>query len=155
MEFKETNQLDSFYKEQVRLLWNQEYPFIICQKSTEDFEKYLSSLKDKNHILILKENKLLGWYCDFRREGERWFAMILDKKIQGIGIGKKIIEKVKRKHKELNGWVIVEENYLKENNEVYKSPFGFYKKLGFVIFEDKKLDSSILKAVKIQLKSEK
>ncbi|WGH74169.1 GNAT family N-acetyltransferase [Tenacibaculum tangerinum] len=153
MKFKETKQLNSSYKEQIRLLWNREYPSIIRHKKAKDFEEYLSKLKDKNHLLILEEENVLGWYCDFIRQEERWFVMILGTKIQGKGIGKKIIESIKNRYKELNGWVVVDESYLKDNNEIYKSPIDFYKKQGFTIFENEKLDSSIINVVKIQLKS--
>ncbi|MFT7900822.1 GNAT family N-acetyltransferase [Tenacibaculum ascidiaceicola] len=153
MEFKEVSKLSPLYKEQVRLLWNREYPHVIEQKSIEDFNQYLESLKNKNHLLVIENNRVLGWCCDFIREDECWFAMILDKEIQGKRIGRRLIEKLKKRHKKLNGWVVIGESYLKENKETYKSPIGFYKKLGFTVFEKEKLDSSILNAVKIQLKS--
>ncbi|XRE42856.1 hypothetical protein ACIVBQ_001060 [Tenacibaculum discolor] len=153
MEFKVTNKLSTFYKEQVRLLWNREYPYVIKQKSIEDFNQYLGSLKNKNHLLVIENSRVLGWCCDFIREGECWFAMILDTEIQGKGIGRNLIQKLKKRHNKLNGWVVIGENYLKENNQTYKSPIGFYKKLGFTVFEKEKLNSSILNAVKIQLKS--
>ena len=153
MEFKEVNKLSPLFKEQVRLLWNREYPYVIAQKSNKDFNEYLESLKNKNHLLVLEKNRVLGWCCDFIREGECWFAMILDTEIQGKGIGKRLIEKLKKRHNKLNGWVVIEESYVKENEQPYKPPIGFYKKLGFTVFEKEKLDSSILNAVKIQLKS--
>ncbi|WP_299135915.1 GNAT family N-acetyltransferase [uncultured Tenacibaculum sp.] len=154
MIYKETHALSEFEKEAVRLLWNNEYPKIIQQKSKAEFDEYLSQLKNKKHILILKENEVLGWYCDFIRNNELWFAMIIDAKMQGFGEGRKLIQKAKKRNKELNGWVVIENSYLKQNKKEYKSPIEFYKKLGFKIFLNKKLESNEMNAIKIQWKSE-
>ena len=87
-------------------------------------ENYISQLK----YTPLQEEKIKGWYFDFNRDSEKWFAMILDASIQGQGFGRQILNQAKEKESELNGWVIDHNNDLKANGEYYKSPIGFYLK---------------------------
>ena len=91
MIYKETDVLSESEKEAIRILWNSEYPHVIQHKNKEHFEEYLSQLKNKKHTLIIKNNEVLGWYCDFIRKNELWFAMIIDAKLQGFGEGRQSI----------------------------------------------------------------
>lgn len=154
MIYKETDVLSESEKEAIRILWNNEYPQVIQHKNKEHFEEYLSQLKNTKHTLVIKNNEVLGWYCDFIRKNELWFAMIIDAKLQCLGEGRKLIQRAKSRNKELNGWVVIESNYLKQNKEEYKSPIKFYKKLGFTLFFNEKLESNKMNAIKIQWKSE-
>lgn len=139
--------------ESLKELWNAEYPSCIQHDSISEFNNYLGTLDKANHILIKDSNTIIGWFADFEREKERWFLMILSQKSQGKGIGRKLISMIKQDHSILNGWVVTNNNYKKIDGTLYKSPVGFYKKLGFTFCEDITLDSSGLKAIKIQLKS--
>ncbi|WP_299835413.1 GNAT family N-acetyltransferase [uncultured Tenacibaculum sp.] len=152
MHFFKTNSLNLSQKEALKNLWNAEYPKIIQHKTIDDFDRYLNSLSEVNHTLVLENNNILGWFACFLRDKEQWFLMILNHKYQGKGIGKQLIEKAKQEYTILNGWVVCDNDYKKVDGTTYKSPVGFYKKLGFTFFEDITLDASGLKAIKIQLK---
>ena len=152
MEFIEVTTLQYNEIQSLRELWNAEYPSCIQYNSINEFNNYLSTLDKANHILIKDNNTIIGWFADFEREKERWFLMILSQKSQGKGIGSKLISMVKQKYSILNRWVVTNNDYKKTDGTLYKSPVGFYKKLGFTFFEDITLNSSELKAIKIQLK---
>lgn len=150
MTFLETNTLNYKQKETLRKLWNKEYPKNINHNNTDTFDNYINSLTNTNHVLVINNNVIMGWYADFEREDERWFLMILDHTIQGKGIGTKLLQKAKEKQSSLNGWVVISNTYLKADDTMYQSPLAFYKKLGFTIFENIILNSGNIKAIKIQ-----
>ena len=132
-------------------LWNNEYPVNLNYPSLEKFDKYLSGLEDVTHTFILDENiKIFGWYFDFIREEEKWFGLILDSAIHGKGYGAKMMERAMARNTELNGWVIENDDYLLKNGAKYKSPLGFYEKLGFSKIEGVKLKTSSFEAVKMK-----
>ncbi|SNR14600.1 GNAT family N-acetyltransferase [Tenacibaculum jejuense] len=153
MEFIKVSTLHYNEIQSLKELWNAEYPECIRYNTTNEFNNYLDSLIKVNHVLVKENNTIVGWYADFEREEERWFLMILNQKTQGKGIGKHLISNAKQNHSILNGWVVTNNDYKKSDGTLYKSPIGFYKKLGFTFFEDITLNSSGLKAIKIQLKS--
>ncbi len=124
---KRCTALNALQRASVFFLWNSEYPARLNYASQDELENYLTSLKDQHHILLVGEgDKVLGWYFDFIREEERWFAMILDAAIQGKGYGGELLDLAKQENKVLNGWVIDHENDLKANGEPYGSPLQFY-----------------------------
>ncbi|MEM9052477.1 MAG: GNAT family N-acetyltransferase [Bacteroidota bacterium] len=134
-------------------LWNNEYPVNLNYPSLENFDHYLSSLEDVTHTFILDENiKIYGWYFDFIREEEKWFGLILDSAIHGKGYGAKMMERAMVKNKELNGWVIEKDDYLLKSGKKYKSPLGFYEKLGFSKIPEEKLNTPNFEAVRINWK---
>ena len=138
-------------RKQIMELWNNEYPESLRYHSLQEFEDYLSNLTDQFHILILsEEGQILGWYFDFIRENERWFAAIIDSSIQGKGFGADLIGKAMEKRILLNGWVIDSKDYLKSNGQSYESPLGFYRKMGFTVKSDIRLNTEKISAVKIQ-----
>ncbi len=131
-------------------LWNQEYPKSLNYATMEEFDYYLAGLENLHHVLVKDEqNCILGWYIDFKRENEVWFAMILDASIHKKRIGSSLIEKAKKSNKTLNGWVIDRAEYLKSDGSIYKSPLGFYLKNDFKIFKKARLESPNISAVKI------
>ncbi len=84
MIIKEYNILSHNQKEQVIKLWNSEYPEKLQLKDINAFDNYLSNLEDINHSLIINEyDEILGWFVDFIRDSERWFAMIINDSTQG------------------------------------------------------------------------
>jgi len=146
-----TKILTSSQKQDLFELWNKEYPRNLKYENIKDFEDYLMPLKDLNNILLLDENeKIKGWYFDFLRENERWFAVILDSNIQGQNFGTQILNLSKVENTELNGWVIKSETYLKDNGEPYNSPIEFYRKNGFKILEETKLETDNISAIKVK-----
>ncbi len=131
-------------------LWNNEYPEKLQYKTTSEFDKYLDDLTEQSHILLIDElQKVRGWYFDFCRDNERWFAIILDSKIQGKGEGTKILKHAKEKEDCLSGWVIDHNRDKKANGEMYTSPLTFYLKNGFEQLPEVRLELGKLSAVKI------
>ena len=115
MEYIFTKILNKTQKEQLRILWNREYPVNIAHHNLQDFESYLEDLSDQRHILIADHYKMVkGWYFDFLREHERWFAMIIDTEIQRKGYGSSLLKEAKKNNVELNGWVVNASDYKKE-----------------------------------------
>jgi len=150
LDFTKTKDLDLKEKKQIFDLWNKEYPRNLEYENFQQFEDYLKELKDQNHILVLDKNeRIIGWYFDFIREDERWFAAILKSEFHGHKIGTALIELAKKDRSRLNGWVITSNEYLKSNGTAYRSPLGFYLKNGFIIHEEMRLETDKISAIKI------
>ncbi len=147
------SQLSNTDKQQVLNLWNNEYPEKLAYKNTEAFQEYLNRLSEQNHYLLKDEiGNLQGWAFTFKRSDEKWFAIIISEQLQGKGIGRKILNHLKEKESELNGWVIDHHNDKKLNGNLYKSPVGFYQKNGFEIISAIRLELETIAAVKIRWK---
>ena len=153
MQFIKTLKLSKSQKQEICDLWNNEYPEKLNYRNLADFENYLKNLSIQSHIIMVdKDQNIKGWYFDFIRENEKWFAIILDSKFQGKGLGKKMLNLVKEKESELNGWVIDHSNDKKQNGEIYESPLSFYLKNGFEILVKNRLENEKISAVKIKWK---
>nr|WP_299383089.1 GNAT family N-acetyltransferase [Allomuricauda sp.] len=151
MEFITRSSLSVSEKMQVLDLWNNEYPEKLGYSSIEAFDKYLDTLTNVSHLLLIDpDKKIKGWYFDFDRDNEKWFALILDSKMQGKGIGTKILERAKQKENELNGWVIDHDRDKKNNGAPYNSPLNFYLKNGFEKMAAHRLESDHISAIKIR-----
>jgi GNAT superfamily N-acetyltransferase len=154
MKIVEKEVLSDEEKEVLKELWNNEYPARLHLKTIEDFELYLNGLSNTKHYLLFDDSdKIIGWTFTFLREEEDWFAIILNSNIQGKGNGSLLINEIKKKKKSLNGWVIDQENEIKQNNELYKSPMPFYIKQGFTILADTRIENEKMSAVKINWRS--
>jgi GNAT superfamily N-acetyltransferase len=146
-----TNTLSPEQKSAIINLWNNEYPENIAYSDPVDFDNYLAALGNPRHTLILTEDhKIIGWFVDFTREEEKWFAMIVDSSYQGKGLGSQLLTKAKEQNDELNGWATDHNNYKKRNGGVYKNPIEFYIKNGFSILSKTRLELEKLSAVKIK-----
>ena len=151
MEFLKCTRLSKKEKEAILTLWNNEYPEKLNYTSLSDFEDYLQNLSHQSHILLLDENKnIKGWYFDFMREKEKWFALILDSRVKGIGLRTEMLNLAKSKELVLNAWVIDHDTDRKKSGEVYKSPLNFYLKQGFKKLPDQRLELEKISAVKIK-----
>lgn len=112
-------------------LWNNEYPKELSHPNLSEFDQYLQGLSDLNHILLSDENEnVRGWLIYFIRNNEQCFAMLIDSSLQGQGWGSKLLSLAKECNSELNGWVINNNNELKQNGESYKSPVSFIERTG-------------------------
>lgn len=150
MDIIKTEKLTENRKLQILTLWNNEYPEKLNYKSLAAFESYLENLVDPSHLLIIDTDKnLKGWYIDFIREEEKWFAIIIDSTLHGKGYGTRLLTLAKEKERELNGWVIDRNEGKKRNGDVYKSPLAFYLKNGFQRIPEIRLELEVLSAVKI------
>ncbi|MET3540556.1 GNAT superfamily N-acetyltransferase [Pontibacter aydingkolensis] len=137
--------------EEIYKLWNNEYPADLCYTNPLAFENYLKGLGNQHHFLLVDgEDTVKGWFVDFMREGEKWFTMILGSGTQGKGYGSELLNRAKLLSPEINGWVIDHNNDKKRNGEIYSSPIAFYKKQGFEIVADTRLELDIISAAKIR-----
>jgi len=149
--FIEKSELSELDKVQTCQLWNNEYPEKLTFSSHDDFEEYLTKLSALSHILMLDNSgNIRGWYFDFIRENKKWFVVILDSNIHGLGYGTTILNEAKKKESELNGWVIDHNTDRKRNGEIYKSPLGFYMQNGFIKLSECRMELDVISAVRIK-----
>ena len=100
---------------QVHRLWNQEYPVQLQHAGPADLGTYLNGLTDQHHLLLMTNTGMIaGWAFTFHRDGGKWFAIILDKSIHGMGYGSLLLDKLKQAEPVLWGWVIDHETDKKE-----------------------------------------
>nr|WP_290861271.1 GNAT family N-acetyltransferase [Flavobacterium sp.] len=92
----------------------------------------------------------MGWGIIFVRDSEQWFALLIDSRFQGMGLGTFLLNELKKTQPELNGWVIDHENDLKQNGKPYLSPLAFYKKNNFEVLGNFRIENEKLSAVKIK-----
>jgi GNAT superfamily N-acetyltransferase len=150
MKIVEVKVLSEEQKEVLRELWNNEYPLRLHLKTIADFDLYLNGLSNIKHYLLLDDSDIIvGWTFTFLRDNENWFAIILNSKEQGKGNGSVLINEIKKHNKSLNGWVIDQDNEVKQNKEFYKSPMVFYIKNGFAICKEIRIENEKMSAVKI------
>ena len=116
-----------------------------------EFDDYLNKRGSQKHFLLLdSSDEIVGWALIFDRENARWFAIIVDGKIQGQGFGVKLIDALKAAENQLFGWVIDHNDSKKSNGEQYRSPLGFYKKIGFRVIENERIEKEGISGVKIE-----
>lgn len=151
MHITSTTTLTPTQKEAIHLLWNAVYPQILNHPSLEHLENYLSGLENPTHLLIVdKSGNVHGWLSHFIREKETWFAMLIASKLQGQGWGSKLLKQAQANEPVLNGWVVREDTYKKQDGTIYSSPFGFYRKHGFQLLPDHRAEFGELSVVKMK-----
>jgi GNAT superfamily N-acetyltransferase len=151
MNITETTDLSYDQKEQILSLWNNEYPVQLGYANITELDKYLDDLSDKHHYLLTGDTSgINGWAFEFVREGEKWFAIIVSSELQGQGFGTKLLDALKNRNAQLNGWVTDHNKYIKRNGGAYQSPMDFYLRNGFEIKADTRLETTKLSAVQIQ-----
>lgn len=151
MKITKTDALSEDRKQSIVRLWNAEYPARLRHADTASFDEYLSKLGAPAHYLLIDDaRELKGWLAAFVRDGEKWFAMIIDTSEQKKGYGSSLLSEVKQHETEINGWVMDLEEDAKANGETYRSPLGFYLKNDFEILRDVRLENEKMKAVKIR-----
>lgn len=137
-------------KETVCQLWNAEYPEKLAYNSISEFENYLNKLSDVTHYLLQDElDEIQGWAITFTRENEKWFAIIVNSKIQNKGFGTQLLNHLKTIESKLSGWVIDHNNDSKLNGATYVSPLPFYLKNRFTVCNEIRIESEKISAVKI------
>ena len=142
--------LTDLQKESVYNLWNNEYPRNLRYKTISEFEEYLNDLSEKKHYLLIDEHEIIAaWAITFKRNNEKWFAIIINNAIHGKGYGTAILNEIKTDEQHLVGWVIDHEKDLKVNGDKYRSPLAFYIKNHFHILPDNRMESATISAVKI------
>ena len=148
MEIIKTKSLTTKQFQQINCLWNEEYPL----KLKDRFGLLLDGVNNYSHYLIEdKDKNILAWAVDFEKDNEIRFSIIVDKNYQGKGLGVQLIKKLKNDLEEFYGWVIDHNDDKKSNGENYESPLSFYIKQGFEVLHNKRIETDLLKAVKIKL----
>ena len=151
MSILETDTLNENQKQQLSGLWNSVYPENVAYHSLSAFEEYLAGLESVRHLLLVDPDlKIHGWAFSFNRKGERWFAILLDEAIQGKGLGRLLMDKLKVNEQHLCGWVVEHDDYKKLDGSPYQSPLGFYMNNGFKVCDDEKFTSDQLNTIKIK-----
>jgi ribosomal protein S18 acetylase RimI-like enzyme len=151
MTIVEQDSISEAQKARIVEMWNAEYPASLMHSDVASFDEYLDKLGEKKHFLLFDEtSEIVGWVMIFLRDDAKWFAVIIDEKIQGKGFGVKLIDAIKQAEKRLFGWVIETDDCEKSNGEKYRSPLGFYKKIGFRIHENEKIEKQNIPGVKIE-----
>lgn len=151
MTINKKKQLTQEEKEKIREIWNNEYPVSITHPTLESFENYLSSLQKTIHYLVFENEHICGWGITFDRENERWFALIVNRKFQGQGVGSELLKQMKEQEPILNGWVVIQNDSPRLDGTNYPLPLDFYLKNGFQKTEQI-LESEIFKTLKITWK---
>ena len=145
-----TTELTTTQKTGILQLWNNEFPEKLKHEALSDFDNYLKELSGQEHYLLLTETgEIKGWTFTFIREGEKWFALLLDKSIHGLGYGSRLLNRLKEKEEKLSGWVIDQETNQKQNGDYYISPLKFYLRNGFTVYPEIRLENDKMSAVKI------
>lgn len=137
-------------KESAYNLWNDEYPQNLQYKNISEFDAYLNELLEKKYYLLITEQEIVvAWAATFKRDNEKWFAIIINSAIHGKGYGTLILNEIKKEEQQLMGWVIDHEQDLKANGNKYRSPLTFYTKNNFNILPSSRIESEKISAVKI------
>lgn len=137
-------------KEFVFQLWNDEYPSKLSYQFISEFDTYLNNLSDVHHYLLYDELEMIqGWAITFVRDNEKWFAIIINSKIQKKGFGTQLLNHLKSMELQLSGWVIDHNNDLRLDGTSYISPLNFYLKSDFSICDNVRINSEKISAVKI------
>lgn len=135
---------------QLMQLWNREYPEQLGHKDISTFRSYLDGLTNATHYLLADDQEhVKAWAFTFTRNGDRWFAIILDRVVQGKGYGSFLLDQIKAKEQSLYGWVTDQGRYTRQDATPYPSPVAFYIKNGFRICDGDRLETEQLSAVKI------
>lgn len=134
---------------QINLLWNEEFPSSLNNR----FGILLKDASWFTHYIINDEREQIkAWSVIFEKDGEVRFSIIVDSRFQKQGLGKALIEKLKDEHGIFYGWVIDNLTSRKRNNALYLSPLKFYLQMGFEVLTNERIDSDMLRAVKIKRK---
>lgn len=151
MKITKSENLSETQKQSIIRLWNAEYPAQIQHSGIDSFDEYLSTKGNLQHYLLMdEEENMKGWLATFMRDGEKWFALLVDSLEQKKGYGTRLLNKVKEFENEINGWAIDQNKDVKANGETYLSPIGFYLKNDFEVLNEIRLETKMLSAVKIK-----
>ncbi len=136
--------------ESLKDLWNAEFPVAMAHAQRSGLHAYLSGLGNVKHWLLCDDmGTIHGWAYSFDRDGGRWFAMLLRRTVQGRGHGPTLLDQLCAGERQLQGWVIDHPNEVKEDDDPYRSPLGFYQKCGFVVDAGSRLELAQVSAVRI------
>ncbi len=149
MKFELKHRLTKADKIGILRLWNAEYPVQLVHENLLSLESYLGSLHAAEHALVKDGQKnVMGWLVRFHREQDIWFAIIISRQNQGMGIGTQLMDLLPR-DEQVYGWVVTDKNQLLFDGQSYRSPVEFYLKMDFHIEEDVTLFKYGIKSTRI------
>ena len=64
------------------LLWNNEHPISFHFDRWENLKNYFNAYDDLHHTLYMNGNSIEGWWCDFNRDNQRWFTILVSSSFQ-------------------------------------------------------------------------
>lgn len=133
--------------QQINVLWNQEYPKNLINR----FSILLGDATNYQHFLLENEaQQVLGWAVLFDKENETRFSIIVGEASKRMGLGSRLMDALKQACPCFYGWVIDHDNDIKSDDSIYRSPLTFYLKHDFEVLSDQRLDTPIIKAVKVK-----
>ena len=150
MNIIEATDLTNIQKQAIYRLWNAEYPALLAYTSLAEFDVYLAELSAQRHYLLIDGSAIRGWLFLFDRDGQRWFAIIIDSSIHGQGFGTRLLDLAKSVSRSLHGWATDHNRNIKLDGTSYKSPINFYLQNNFAIQPALRLDTEKISAVKIE-----
>jgi predicted GNAT family N-acyltransferase len=137
--------------QQIDVLWNQEYPKNLINR----FSILLTDAANYRHFIIENDaREIVAWAVLFDKENETRFSIIVTEASKGKGLGGQLMDVLKQVCPCFYGWVIDHENDLKNDGSIYRSPITFYLKHGFEVLSEQRLDTPIIKAVKVKWSAE-
>ncbi|MHA2248915.1 MAG: GNAT family N-acetyltransferase [Candidatus Kariarchaeaceae archaeon] len=130
-----SDQVDDMMINNYIKLREEEYPSFVTIPEFNSFSIRLKKRKHTKCILAVDNETLVGWLQinTSEKDGENWFNMIVSGNFQKQGVGSSLLNIAKTNYKELCGWIIMIDNYLKRDGSIYKSPVKFYEKNGFQV----------------------
>ncbi|MEM6274398.1 MAG: GNAT family N-acetyltransferase [Myxococcota bacterium] len=148
---RKTDRLDDSESEWLRTMWNAEFPERLQHPDALSLKRYLDGLTNTVHyIAYAKNGAAAGWLTTFDRDGGRWFAMILGRAHQRLGIGTELLARAKTETRGvLSGWVVDGNHMARADGTPYPSPVDFYERNGFRRLVDERLELPHLSAVRI------
>lgn len=149
MKISKTTTLTAAQKDTIRYLWNREYPKQLAV-TPETFDVYLAGTSAPYHLLVTDDaGEIAAWAYTFDRDGGRWLTIIINSLYQRIGLGRTLLQLLKEREDEMNGWVIDHDRYTKQNGEPYESPLTFYQQNGFDVIPESRWEDEKLSAVRV------
>ena len=134
----------------INKLWNEEYPV----KLKDRFPILLEGVVNYNHYLLEDIHQdVIAWAVDFEKENQIRFSIIVSSEHKGKGLGGLLINRLKQENEEFYGWVIDHDEDVKVGGEHYQTPMPFYLKHGFEILPNERIDTEMIRAVKIKWKT--
>ncbi|MFI5160675.1 MAG: GNAT family N-acetyltransferase [Sphingobacteriales bacterium] len=137
-------------KENLLNIWNAEYAAKLQLPNLLEFEHFLDSLINQKHYLLVNEgDNIVGWAALFTIESAHCFFIMIDGNSHGKGYGTLLLNELKKHEKHLFGWAIDHNDDVKADGTFYRSPLDFYRKNGFTINSELRLETDQLSAVNI------
>jgi predicted GNAT family N-acyltransferase len=133
--------------QKIDVLWNQAYPKNLINR----FAILLTDASNYRHFIIENDaREIVAWAVLFDKENETRFSIIVGEASKGMGLGGQLMDALKQACPCFYGWVIDHDNDLKNDGTNYPSPLTFYLKHGFEVLSEQRLDTPIIKAVKVK-----